>query len=151
MQLFSARDLATTVCRHWQATLPSGFVTAWPGTEVGTATLSEWFELWVDAWQPRPQRAISPARWDVAVTVHCYVRPQLDAGRVQELAELARAALANRLLSVRTTNAGPLLGHLQLLEPELVDLSRKELERRKSALRHAMLRGRGVAQQSNDE
>jgi len=140
------RDIAASVCRNWSDALTSGLVTIYPGADVGTASLPEWFELWVDAWSTRPQRATAPERWDVSISVHCFTKPGLDAGRVQELAETARRILAGAVIPLHATAAGPLLGHLQLHEPELVDLSRHDRDRRRSPLRHALVRCRGVAQ-----
>lgn len=142
----TARDIAASVCRHWHDALTSGLVTIHPGTDVGTASLAEWFELWTDAWSTRTQRTGAPERWDVSVSVHCFTKPGVDAGRIQDLAETARRALAGALIPLHATAAGPLLGHLQLHEPELVDLSRPDRDRRHSPLRHALVRCRGVAQ-----
>lgn len=88
----------------------------------------------------------APESWDVSVSIHCFTKPGLDAGRVQELAETARRILAAALIPVRATSADPLLGYLQLQEPEVIDLSRGERERRRSSLRHALVRCRGMAQ-----
>ncbi|HTN01234.1 MAG TPA: hypothetical protein VL132_05120 [Planctomycetaceae bacterium] len=146
MPHLSARDIATSVCRHWSDAMTSDIVTIYPGIDAGTETLTEWYELWVDAWSTRTQRTGAPESWDVSVSVHGFTKPGLDAGRVQDLAETARRILAAALIPVRATSADPLLGYLQLQEPEILDLSRGHRERRHSSLRHALVRCRGVAQ-----
>lgn len=77
----------------WDDYVPSGITTIHPAQQTETVSLTEWIELRISAFARRPGRAGGPAVIDLAVIAHCFVKPQADASRIDELADAVAETL----------------------------------------------------------
>jgi hypothetical protein len=134
--------ISAAVFQTWSASVGDDPVTCFPGVRQDTHGRPAWFELWVEQWQPRVQRRQSPELSDLRVTVHVFVRPALETGRIQELVAAARGALDLQTLPVLSGET--IVGYVKLGAAEVRELSRSDADRH--GLQHQLLLWRGCAQ-----
>lgn len=137
----TTRLISGNLFAFWSEQGPGGLRTEFPGTVLVTDDLEEWAEIQVTAWQAKRQRVASRSALLVRVQVHLFVRQGTNEGRLQELAELVRSVLENRLIPLRDmgTENEDVQGYLRLREGEIRDLSAKEREGEGSGLRHGVI------------
>lgn len=143
-----ALRISGSVFRRWSEVLGPGLMTIFPGLVADTAPLTEWFELWIETWERRPQRGGSPELCDVRITAHAFVRPSDHPARIQVLAELARTALDGQTLAVvdPELSGRPVLGYLKLGLADSRDLTRLDRDAGAHGLHHQLLVWHGLAQ-----
>ncbi|MEZ6065176.1 MAG: hypothetical protein R3B90_05600 [Planctomycetaceae bacterium] len=148
--MVATQHLHSTLQQHWSESASSGIPTLYPGTRQETSQLPEWFELWVDALSDQPSRRIAPDRLDGTITVHCFTQQRHHPARVYELADLARQALDHQRLRILDRSATPPLevGHVDIYEPQIRDLSRTHQNAGSLLLRHIVLTWSFVAQKT---
>lgn len=137
-------QVTVSVLAWWRNTFPLRVATVWPGTVLDTAGVTEW----VEGWSGLPQRAGGPERVELSLTVHCFTKPGMDVGRVQELADAARETLSQQTIAVRdfAESGGPVVGYVSVFEAEVRDLTRNHAGSLQKGMRHAVVTCRGVAQ-----
>ena len=140
--------IAASVFACWADQFPLPVSTVYPGTTLDTSALDEWLEIWMDAWSRRPQRASDAKLLELSLTVHCFVKPGLDKGRVQELADAARETLSGKTIELRDyeQSGSPLVGYALVFEPETRELTRNHAGGLQSGLQHLVVSWRGMAQ-----
>lgn len=146
--LLPPERISSAVFRHWAETLGEGVRTIYPGLRIETASLSEWFEIWVDHWTPRAQRQQAPELCDVRVTVHAFVKATTEKDRVQALMGQARLALSGRTLPIADpeTSDAPPLGYVKLGTADIKELTRLDADARRHGLQHHVGLWHGIAQ-----
>ncbi|MFO1022582.1 MAG: hypothetical protein U0903_18080 [Planctomycetales bacterium] len=144
----TTRLISGNLFAYWSEQGPEGLQTEFPGTVLVTDDLEEWAEIQVTAWQAKRQRVNSRGALQVRVLVHVFVRQGTNEGRLQEVAELVRGALENRLIALREGDEenDEVQGYLRLREGEIRDLSPREREADGSGLRHAVVLFSGRAE-----
>lgn len=143
-------QIASSVFVHWADQFPLTVATVYPGTQIDTNEVTEWLEIWINAWSRRPQRISNRQLLDVVVEVHCFVKRQQDKSRVHELVDAARNTLSQVTLPVRDfeTSGSPIEGYAKLFEPEVHDLTRSEVGKLEHTMQHHVVRCRGIVQQT---
>jgi hypothetical protein len=101
---------------------------AFPGLRLDTSDLSEWLELSIAAWTARPQRSTALRQLTLSLTIHLFVKQQLDQSRILELADTVRQTLAQQTVPLRDyeTSGSPIVGYATLFEPDTQNLTRPE-------------------------
>ena len=141
--------IAGSVFAYWADQFPLEVSTVYPGTTLETSALEEWLEIWIDAWSRRPQRDSDALLLELSLTVHCFVKPGPDKGRVHELADAARGTLSRKTIEVRDheQSGSPLVGYALVFEPETRELTRNHAGGLQSGLQHLVVSWRGIAQE----
>jgi hypothetical protein len=100
--------------------------THFPGVPLDTTQLSEWIELWVDAWSHQTRRATQAESIELTITAHVFVKASTNLARVHSLAQSIRTALEHQSIPLRdpVTSGHPLVGYAIPKEPEIRDLTR---------------------------
>ncbi len=132
----------------WDDNVPSGITTIHPAQQTETVSLTEWIELRISAFSRRPGRAGGPAVIDLAVIAHCFVKPQADASRIDELADAVAETLAGRTIPVldHSQSDTPVVGYLGLQESETHHLTRNHENHEQLPLQHAVVSTPGIVQ-----
>ncbi len=140
--------ITASLFQFWSDRFNSGTTTVYPGMKVDTVSLSEWVELWVDAWSRRPQRSAGTPFVELTVTVHCFVRSGPDAGRLHALTDLVRATFAQAVVPLIdfTVSDTPEIGTIRLKEAETRNLTRRDTGTLQVVLHHTAVVIRGVVQ-----
>lgn len=134
---FTTELITGNLLAYWSEHQPEGLATEFPGTVLVTDDLAEWGEIQITTWVGKKQRMTARGALQVRAVFHVHVRPSVNRGRLQELAEEVRGVLENRLIALRHDEE--LKGYLRLREAELRDLSTREREVEGNGLRHAVL------------
>lgn len=144
------RWISSAVYRAWSEEVTEAVPTIYPGVEVDTTAWSEWYEIWVEQWQARPQRQRAPEFCDVRVTVHAFVRPTANKGRAQELMGVARTVLTGRTLAVENSDSeGGVVGYIKLGNGDVKELTRVDADASRHGLQHLVGLWRGLAQRTD--
>lgn len=139
--MLPAQHLITSIHSHWASQVPNGTPTIYPGARVDTNRLTDWYELWVDAWSDSPRRHADPDGLTVSILIHCFSRQPTRKTTVQRLASVARTALARQTLSIIDADAPTprTIGFLRLREHAVHDLSRNHAALGQERLQHLVL------------
>lgn len=142
-------QVAAGLFTWWNDNFPLSVATVYPGMRIDTNDLSEWLEMWIDTWSRRPQRP-SPEWMDIAIAVHCFVRPSTDKSRILELVNATCSTLSQQTVPIQDFELSglPVVGYTMLFEAESRDLTRNHLNRLQHPLQHYVVSLRGIAQQT---
>ena len=146
---FQQEFIAASLFKFWSDQFPLVVTTAYPGTRIDTAALTEWLEITIDGWSRRPQRSGAPERIGLSLSVHCFVKQSLDKSRIYELSDAVRSTISQQTISLRDydTSGTPVIGYATLLEPETRDLTRLDTDSLRHAMQHFVITCAGIAQQ----
>ena len=149
MAMISGEDITRSVQVYWRDTLSPAVTTVYPGQQVETSQLTEWVELWIDAWNDRLRRDAAPDELLVSITVHCFSRHPTQATQVQALADGARGVLARKLISIAdfSMSGTPVVAQLRTREAETRDLTRSHGETTRGVLHHVVVMVTAVVQE----
>ena len=147
MSGFGQKALAGSLFAYWGENFPLSVATVYPGTQIDAVGQSEWVEIWINAWQRDPRRSAGKEQVDVSVTVHCFVEPTLEKGRMLELADAAKATLEHQQVPVtdQSSSDAPVVGHLQLFETQTRTMTRQDRDAGRHGLQHVVLTTVGLA------
>ncbi|MAT14601.1 MAG: hypothetical protein CMJ46_04950 [Planctomyces sp.] len=141
--------ISSSLMSYWRDEVVVDLPTIYPGMRLDTSSLPGWLEWRTEFWKPYAQRS---GQWELqrlSVEVHVYAKG-LDTGPVlQRLIDGVLPVLTRKTIEVHDyeQSGTPLLGYVRLDEPEVRELSREELNRSGSTLRHALIEWRGRAQE----
>ncbi len=146
------QSIGSALFTHWSHEIDGATPTIYPGVSADTTAWEAWYELWVDAWSPRPRRVRAPELSDVQVAVHAYVRTTTDQGRIAEMMAEAQRILTGRTLPIA---AGPedsrVVGYLKLGPAQVKELTRLEGAASRRGWQHHVALWRGIAQRVDVE
>lgn len=136
--LLTFEEITAAVCGHWRDELPEPVASAYPGVQLATDSLTEWYEVSLDPWTILPLRAGDPEQARVELHIRCFVRPDSATGRVLQLGDYARAAFSNMDVPIidRSVSDAAVIGWIRFDAGSLRDLSRSDRDQRRPPLRH---------------
>jgi|GEM_PF-5887139 len=131
-------EITSAICRHWRDELPELIATAYPGVQLGTDRLAEWFELSVEQWTVLPRRDGDPDQATLELMVRCLARPDVATGRIWQLAEYARGLFAEVDVPIvdHSVSEAAVIGWVRFDAGVLRDVTRSERDRNRPPLRH---------------
>jgi len=146
---FNHQSITAGLQTWWSDQFPLSVQTIYPGMTIDTSTIDEWMDLKIDTWSRKPQRATGKRLINFSMTVHCFVKPAIETYRIQTLVDAARKTLSQQNIPVRDyDNSGsPVVGYARLIEIEVRDLSRNDLNSNKHNLHHVAISSSGIAQE----
>ncbi len=139
--------VSSAIYRVWNDGIADAVPTLYPGLRGDTSLWTEWYELWVDHWSPRRQRAQAPELCDLRVTVHAFVKAAPSKARISELIEQARSLLTGQTISIpdpETSDA--VLGYIRLGDAQVKELTRSDADASRHGLQHHVAFWDGLAQ-----
>lgn len=131
------RSITAAIYRHWTDTLAVDVPVAIAGVPFPTDGRQEWFELWVDEWTGSPRPRDASPEFDVAVTLHLFVRRSNDRGRPHTLIDAARAVFDGA--AIRYPSSGPIAGYVRFKEAVVRSLTQADDKSASQSIQHHLL------------
>ncbi len=147
---FKQELITASLFSYFRDEFPLVVTIAYPGVRIDTAELDEWLELSIAEWTRRPQRSGGLKQIGLSLTVHCFVKQNLDKSRIHELADAVRETISQKTVPLRDYDVSgtPVIGYGTLREPETRDLTRFDVNAQRHAMQHLVITCAGVAQQT---
>ncbi|MCA9040457.1 MAG: hypothetical protein KDA65_08930 [Planctomycetaceae bacterium] len=141
--------ITSSLMKQWQEDINLEVPTSYPGMQLDTSALTGWLEWRTEFWKPYVQRISQQELQRLSVEVHVYSRGVESGLVLNQLVDGVLPVLTRKTIAVHDyeVSGTPLVGYVSLYEPEVRELSRNELNRQSSPLRHALVEWRGLAQE----
>ena len=136
--MFTLEEITIAVCRHWRDELPEPVATAFPGVSLATDQISAWLELGWDEWASVLRREGDPEQIRFQLRLRCFARPDLETGRVLQLADYGRGAFSDRDVPIvdHEVSEAAVVGWIRFDAGVMWDFSVHDRDQRKPPLRH---------------
>lgn len=141
--------ISSSLMSYWRDEVEVEAPTSYPGMRLDTSALAGWLEWRTEFWKPYVQRSAQRELQRLSVHVHVYTKGLHSGPVLQRLIDGVLPVLSRRTIAVHDPeqSGAPLVGYVRLDEPEVRELSREELNRQGTTLRHALIEWRGRAQE----
>jgi hypothetical protein len=136
--MFTLQTITAAICTYWRDALPEPVATAYPGVQLATEGLAEWYELDLEEWTGVSRRDAVPQEVLTVLRLRCFVRPGVATGRVLQLAEYSRTAFSEQDVPIYEADMSEpaILGWIRFNPGVLRDFSRGDRDQRRPPLRH---------------
>lgn len=144
----SLSSLHGSLFTYWRKHGPQQVTTVFPGMTLDTTGFNQWVELWVTSLNRVRTRDALPGIIELEVIAHCFQKKHNDLAAAGNLLDDVQETLTNQRIVIRnfTNPSVPVIGYLQLGEPQIRDLSRNPSASGEHQLTHHVVTCSGIAQ-----
>lgn len=134
-------QLERAIQQAWASSLGETIPTAYPGVEFRSAGQTQWVELWVTPWTGRVARETGLQGWELVITLHVSIRPEVGPAAAQELVSRLVTWWSGRVIPVtqELDAQAEREGLLQCREPVVRDGSRDQQPVSQTGLRQFVI------------